>query len=134
MKVIIAGSRPPADARASPTLLQRWYAAHEHSVVDAVAASKFRVTEVVCGKAHGFDTLGERWAEKNGLLIKPFPAKWRSDLGLYNPMAGHERNKQMADYADALIAVWNGESSGTANMLMTMHKAHKPVYVHRYKD
>ena len=32
-------------------------------------------------------------------------------------IAGYLRNKQMAEYADALIAFWDGESKGTKHMI-----------------
>ena len=50
------------------------------------------VSEVVCGGARGADSLGEKWAQINGIPVKYFPADW-DGLGNY---AGHARNKQMA--------------------------------------
>ena len=41
------------------------------------------------------------------------------------------RNREMAEYADALLAVWDGESKGTANMILEMHRMGKPVFVWR---
>jgi hypothetical protein len=34
----------------------------------------------------------------------------------------------MAEYADALLLIWNGESRGSANMKENMVKLGKPVY------
>ena len=62
--------------------------------------------------------LGKRWAEENGIPVKEFHAPWDS-LGAG---AGPFRNRQMAEYADALIAVHDGTSRGTANMI---HEAKK---------
>ena len=45
--------------------------------------------------------------------IKRFPADWEN-LGRG---AGYVRNVQMAFYADALIAFWDGESRGTKHMI-----------------
>jgi hypothetical protein len=36
----------------------------------------------------------------------------------------------MAQYADALVAVWDGESRGTDHMIGEMQKLGKPVSVH----
>jgi hypothetical protein len=35
----------------------------------------------------------------------------------------------MAEYADCLIAVWDGSSRGTKNMIDEMNKLKKPVFV-----
>lgn len=37
----------------------------------------------------------------------------------------------MADYADALIAIWDGESRGTANMIEEAEKRGLKVFVYR---
>lgn len=71
------------------------------------------ITEVVSGGAKGVDTLGETWAIKNGVSIKRFPAEWEK----YGISAGHIRNRKMGDYADALIAIWDGNSKGTKGMI-----------------
>lgn len=125
MKTIIAGSRDITDM----TL-----------VYDAVDESGFDISEVVCGKAPGVDTLGESYAVGFGIPVKSFPAKWkditvpgavirRGKYGLYNAIAGHTRNQQMAEYADALIAVWDGQSTGTADMISRAKKLGLKVYI-----
>ncbi|HWB02748.1 MAG TPA: DUF2493 domain-containing protein [Verrucomicrobiales bacterium] len=86
MKVIIAGPRDFHDY---------------DTVARAVTDSGFEITEVVSGKAPGVDTLGERWAAEHGKAVKEFPADWQK----YGRAAGPIRNAQMADYADALVAV-----------------------------
>ncbi|TSE11313.1 DUF2493 domain-containing protein [Aquimarina algiphila] len=62
---------------------------------------------------YGADYYGEKYAEEKGHIIVEFPADW-DNLGL---AAGAIRNKQMAQYADALIAFWDGQSKGTKNMI-----------------
>jgi hypothetical protein len=98
MKVIIAGGRKINDY----SFLQK-----------TIKTSGFDITEVVSGGAFGVDSMGERWASENGVPTKEFPAQW----GLYGPAAGPVRNRQMAEYAEALILIWDGESKGSANML-----------------
>lgn len=46
--------------------------------------------------------------------------------------AGLKRNGRMADYGDALIAVWDGESPGTKNMIDQMRKRGKLYYIYTY--
>ncbi len=83
------------------------------------------ISEVVSGTARGADYLGEEYANENGIPIKSFPADWDN----YGKAAGPIRNRQMAEYADVLIAVWDGKSKGTNNMIIEMNKLMKPVFL-----
>lgn len=83
------------------------------------------ITEIVSGGAQGADSLGEQYAAEFNLPLKIFPADW----GKHGRAAGPIRNKQMAEYADCLIAVWDGNSRGTKNMIENMHKLNKHVHI-----
>ncbi|KPE51242.1 DUF2493 domain-containing protein [Chryseobacterium indologenes] len=72
----------------------------------------YQEIEIISGGARGADLLGERYAVENGYNISRFPANW--DLG---PKAGPIRNREMAEYADALIAFWDSKSKGTLSMI-----------------
>lgn len=111
MKTIIAGSRHIKDAAI---------------VCKAVELSKFEITEVVSGGAPGVDTAGEAIAETMGLPLKVFPAKWE----IHGRAAGPIRNQQMAEYADALIAVWDGKSKGTKDMIDRASEQGLAVFVY----
>lgn len=74
--------------------------------------------EIVSGTAIGADLLGERYAMERGYRIKRFPADWNK-FGL---SAGYKRNEEMAIYADALIAFWDGKSKGTKHMIELARK------------
>jgi hypothetical protein len=85
---------------------------------------KAHIDEVVSGKAPGADTLGEEWANLIGIPVKPFPAPWKDKSSPtydprrgYDPQAGKIRNQQMADYAGGLLAIWDGKSTGTMDMV-----------------
>lgn len=114
MKTIIAGGRDVTDYSA---------------VVSAIKESGFVITEVVSGKARGVDKLGELWAEAYSIPVKLFPADWAK----HGRAAGPIRNEQMAKYADALIAVWDGESRGTGDMIKQATKLGLQVFVFRLK-
>jgi len=86
--------------------------------------------EVVSGKANGADKLGEQFARFMGYPIKEFPANW-DELG---KSAGYLRNKEMAEYADALIAFWDGESKGTKHMIDLAKKMNLKVRIHKYEQ
>lgn len=112
MKLIIAGSR-------TITLTV--------DTLKEVLVTGFKLTgaeEIVCGEANGIDTSGKWLAERQGIPLVSFPADWDT----HGKSAGPIRNKQMADYADALLLIWDGESKGSANMKENMLKLNKPVY------
>jgi hypothetical protein len=110
MKVIIAGSRD-------------WVTGED--VKAAMDACPFFVNVVVSGKARGADTLGERWAAEHGHMVAPFPADWDT----HGKSAGPIRNQEMAEYAGGLVALWDGKSKGTQNMVTEMVKRGKPVFI-----
>jgi hypothetical protein len=82
-------------------------------------------TVVISGRALGVDRLGEEWAKKNNIPIEWYPANWDRD----GKAAGPLRNVRMAEKADALIAVWDGESRGTAHMISTARKLKLIIYI-----
>jgi hypothetical protein len=110
MKVIIAGSRHFNDYKQLKMELDLYPA---------------DITEVVCGEAKGADLLGKKWAHSNNVKVSSFPADW----GKYGKSAGPKRNMQMGDYADQLIAFWDGESKGTKQMIDYMKRLNKGVYI-----
>jgi len=103
MKLVIFGSRNVEDMRAV------------ESAMEACGMAS-KVTEIVSGGARGVDRLGEQYARQRGIPCKVFPAPW----GKYGKRAGPIRNVNMANYADYGVAVWNGESRGTAHMIKLM--------------
>lgn len=98
MKVIIAGSREITD---------------KDLVYEILDSCDLEISEVVCGTARGPDTIGEFWAKDRGIPVKYFKPDWKG-LG---KKAGSLRNIQMGDYADALVAIWDGKSNGTRHMI-----------------
>jgi hypothetical protein len=111
MKLIIAGSRDILI-----TIEQ----------LDEIIKKHFEVSqikEVVSGCAKGIDTIGIQWATKNNILVKKFIPDW--SIG---KAAGHIRNRQMGDYADQAIVIYNG-SKGSQGMIDYMQKLNKPCVV-----
>ena len=117
MKIIIAGSR---DVTKYSDVFQ---AVYESSWID-------KITEVVSGRARGVDKLGEEFAKDREIPVALFPADWNT----YGKRAGYLRNEDMAHYADALIAVWDGKSKGTRHMIDFMKMLNKPVYIYYTED
>jgi hypothetical protein len=91
-----------------------------HLVADDIwmALESMDVDEIVSGGARGVDSLGERFAKENGFQLTVFPADWKS----YGRAAGPIRNKQMAEYADYLLAFVAPGSRGTKNMITVAEK------------
>jgi hypothetical protein len=104
VKTIIAGSR---------TFEGRGEKSVKAYLTSLVESLKFPITEVVSGCARGIDTIGEEWAKERGIPVKRFPADWDK----HGKAAGAIRNREMAEYAEALVAIWDGESKGTKNMI-----------------
>ena len=115
MKVIIAGGRNFRD-----------YDKLKESCDNILVNQK--EVEIVSGTAAGADILGERYAQEKGYEVKKFPAQW----DLYGKSAGYKRNQQMAEYADGLIAFWDGKSKGTKHMIDIANKMGLKVRVIRY--
>lgn len=112
MKIIIAGSRNLTDYE---------------TICAAMSDFPEEVTEVVSGACRGADKLGEQWAKMRSIPVKQFPADWDK----HGAAAGPIRNRRMAAYAEALVAVWDGESTGTDNMIHEAKKGDLLVYVYR---
>ena len=69
--------------------------------------------DIINGMANGADKLGLQYALENNLPVTEFPANWKK----FGKRAAYIRNRQMAVYADALIAFWDGKSRGTKMMI-----------------
>lgn len=94
-------------------------------VVKAIEESKFAITELVSGTAQGVDSLGERWAREHLVPIKQYVPNWNK----HGKAAGPIRNKEMAEYADALIAVVPYFSKGTANMIKQANELGLKIFI-----
>jgi hypothetical protein len=99
MKLIIAGTRT---INKLPFVVEDFLTDHRTAI-----------TEVVCGCAKGIDEAGRQWAWDERVPVRSFPADWVQ----YGKKAGPFRNQDMADYADALLLVWDGKSKGSYDML-----------------
>lgn len=99
-------------------------------VCKAIKNSGFEdeISEIVSGGALGVDKLGEKFAKKFDIPLKIMLANWKK----YDKMAGMIRNREMAEYGDALILCWDGLSRGSANMLEEAKKKDLKIYVHKY--
>jgi hypothetical protein len=129
MKTIIAGMRDFHDYK------------HVMRAIKKAALLGITIDELVCGMAPGVDMTGYYFAKMARIPIKEMPADWdnitvpgalvrtRKDGTQYNALAGPMRNEKMAQYADSLIAIWNGVSTGTGDMIDRMRHHNKRLLV-----
>ena len=118
MKLIIAGSRTLTIE--NPCNFLR----------DIIVATTWPqpITEFVHG---GCPTGPDSWVQGMSELfeynkynnIRVFPAEWNK----HGKKAGPLRNKEMAEYADALLLIWDGKSAGSKSMKKEMEKLGKLV-------
>ena len=94
----------------------------------ALDTYKDRDVSIVSGMARGADALAVRFAKEHNVMLYEFPADWTG----YGKRAGFVRNEQMAQFADGLLALWDGKSRGTEHMIGTMRDLEKPVHVINY--
>ena len=75
------------------------------------------ISEVVSSGDPGADRCGCLYAQMHGIPVARFYADWQK----FGRAAGPIRNRQMAEYADA-VALFNG-GSGTKSMFLEANKA-----------
>ncbi len=112
MRVIVAGSRG--------------FTFEDYDTVENTCLmSGYWFSTVLSGAATGVDELGEEFARRMGIPLERYPADWKA----YGKRAGIVRNEYMATRADALVAVWDGRSKGTAHMIQTARQRGLLVHV-----
>lgn len=83
------------------------------------------IQEIVSGGAKGIDRCAEEYAQNNGIKLKKFLPEYEK----YGKNAPLKRNIQIIEYADAVIAVWDGHSKGTKFVIDKCKILGKEVYV-----
>lgn len=101
-----------------------------YSTMDKLLQNKRRTHRIVvlCGMAKGADMAGRKYAEQRRFHVRYYPADWEQ----HGKKAGPIRNELMAQNADALVAFWDGQSSGTKNMIETAQRYGLAVRVIKY--
>ena len=112
-KVAIVGSRTFTDYTLLETILDKY---------------KDKINVIVSGGAVGADSLGAKWATKNGIKTTIFKPDWNT----YGKKAGYMRNMQIIEECDICIAFWDGESKGTKHSIGLCQQINKPYKVVRF--
>lgn len=82
------------------------------------------ISEIVSGGARGADRMAERYSKE---YLKRDPKVFYADWKNNPDYAGFERNKDIVDYADVVVAFWDGESPGTKDAITYAKRKRKPV-------
>lgn len=82
-------------------------------------------TEIVSGGAKGVDTSAKCYAQANQLKLTEF----LPDYQRYGRSAPLKRNLQIIEYADCVLAFWDGKSRGTRFVIDQCKKHSIPVTV-----
>ena len=83
------------------------------------------VTEIVSGGARGIDTSAREYALKNNIKLKEFLPEYEK----YGRAAPLKRNMQIIDYADMVLAFWDGKSRGTKFVIDNCKRIGKRVRI-----
>lgn len=130
LRVIVAGSRGVQDYEFVKSKIDGVIASHP-----LTKDENTEFPEIISGCALGVDKLGEKYAEENEYELKRIPANWEG-LG---KSAGIIRNAEMGNYAISddcigiLVAIWDGKSRGTKNMINTALSLGLEVHVFQYR-
>lgn len=117
-KLIVAGGRDFADR----TLLEAEILRLANNEL------KDKAVSIVSGMARGADRLAYEFAKSKYIQLYEFPADWNK----YGKSAGYRRNSEMSQFADGLLAFWDGKSRGTKHMIEYMRRLNKPVEIINY--
>lgn len=97
-----------------------------YATLDEVHRSR-PVTVLIHGGAQGADTLAASWASDNGIPVVPL----EPDYDFHGPSAPRERNTEIVELADELVAFPVKSSKGTWDAVRKARKKGIPVQVIR---
>lgn len=81
--------------------------------------------EIVSGGAVGVDTSAKEYARSNNLKLTEFLPEYEK----YGRKAPLKRNIKIIEYADTVLAFWDGKSHGTAFVIRNCKSMNVPVTV-----
>ena len=85
-----------------------------------------RITEIVSGGARGIDTCAAAYARTANIKLTEF----LPDYEKYGRQAPLIRNLQIIEYADCVLAFWDGQSRGTGFVISQCKNRKKPIRVY----
>lgn len=115
MNLGITGSRSIDDASFVEDVLNHLYKIYFFNIINS-------------GGAVGVDSLAENWARENQMAINQF----LPDYKCYGKEAPLVRNRLIVDSSDRMLAIWDGESKGTAYTIRWAQSHNIPVDIYVY--
>jgi hypothetical protein len=112
MRVLVCGGRDYADY------------VNVVKMLSALETMRGPFTTIIHGCARGADTLADRYARANDIVVAKFPADWER----YGSAAGPIRNRQMLDEGKPDLVVAFPGGRGTANMVQQARRVGVEVY------
>lgn len=85
---------------------------------------------IVHGAAVGVDTIADSWAKANNLETIIYKPNYK----VYGRRAPLVRDEEMVEFADVVIAFWNGVSKGTLYTVNYAKKIGRKVIVHLIQE
>lgn len=98
------------------------------NVIEYIGKENDKIELIISGGARGADSLGERYANENGIETLIFTADWNK----YGNRAGVLRNVDIIKNCDICVAFWDLESHGTKHDIELCIRYNKPCYVYNY--
>lgn len=87
------------------------------------------ITEIVSGGAKGIDTSAREYALNHNIKLTEFLPEYEK----YGRAAPLKRNIQIIEYADMVLAFWDGKSRGTKYVIDNCQKMNIPVKIFTQK-
>lgn len=105
----------------------------------------YRIVNIISGvdildiKAKGVDSFARDYAIENKIPYIGYPADWKdmakpclerkNEFGVYNALAGLNRNTKIANRADCGLAFWDRKSKGTADTIEKLKQLTKKIKI-----
>ena len=93
--------------------------------VDDLEKYVSKADEIVSGGAVGVDACAASYARRNGMRLTEFLPQYER----YGRAAPIVRNKKIVEYADKVLAFWDGSSKGTLSVIKYAEKIGKPCEI-----
>ena len=88
------------------------------------------VTEIVSGGAKGIDECAKKYAQDHHIKLTEFLPEYHK----YKKGAPLKRNLQIIEYADMVIAFWNGKSKGTKYVIDHCKEQNKKIVIYQIDE
>lgn len=116
MKIAIVGSRTITDYSLLEQIWNKLKLNHDSHII-------------ISGAANGVDKIARDFALNNNLGLVEYRAEWEK----YGKSAGFIRNKTIINECEICIAIWDGESKGTAHDIRLCKEMKKRLYLYNTK-